>query len=237
MGDLEKKYGIDMVYEDNHLIIINKKAGQIAQGDKTGDTPLNELLKAYIKEKYQKPGNVYLGTVHRLDRPTSGGLIFGKTDKATSRLSKMFQQKEVKKTYWAVVDKLPPKTEDRLEHYLKKNQEKNKSFVVKASTPGAKKASLIYKLIASSDRYHLLEITLETGRHHQIRTQLGAIGCKIKGDVKYGFRRANPDLSIHLHARYISFLHPVKKEEMKFIFDVPQDDAVWEYFNRMNNLG
>ena len=230
MDDLEKKYNIDVVYEDNHLIIINKKSGQIAQGDKTGDAALNDILKAYLKEKYNKPGNVYLGLIHRLDRPTSGGLIFGKTDKATSRLSKMFQKHDLTKKYWAVVDNLPPQTEGRLEHYLKKNQEKNKSFVVKENTQGAKKASLSYKLISSSDRYHLLEIDLETGRHHQIRAQLGAIGCKIKGDVKYGFKRANKDLSIHLHARYIEFVHPVKKEVMKFTFAVPKGDSIWEFF-------
>ncbi|NOR86556.1 MAG: RNA pseudouridine synthase [Bacteroidales bacterium] len=232
MEALEKKYNIDVVYEDNHLIIINKKAGQIAQGDKTGDAPLNDILKAYLKEKYDKPGNVYLGLIHRLDRPTSGGLIFGKTDKATSRLSKMFQKHDLTKKYWAVVDSLPPQTEGRLEHYLKKNQEKNKSFVVKENTEGAKKASLSYKLISSSDRYHLLEIDLETGRHHQIRAQLGAIGCKIKGDVKYGFRRGNSDQSIHLHARYIAFIHPVKKEVMKFTFAVPESDSVWEFFEK-----
>ncbi|OYT17301.1 MAG: RNA pseudouridine synthase [Bacteroidetes bacterium 4572_77] len=220
MTDLEKKYHIEVVYEDNHLIIINKKAGQIAQADKTGDIALNELLKSYLKEKYNKPGMVYLGLVHRLDRPTSGGLVFGKTDKATSRLSKMFQQKEINKTYWAVVDKMPPKTQDRLEHYLRKNAKQNKSYVVKAKTKGAKMAALSYELIASSQKYHLLEVALETGRHHQIRTQLGAIGCKIKGDVKYGFKRANPDLSIHLHARYLSFVHPVKKEKMQFVFYV-----------------
>jgi len=230
MGMLEKKYNIEVVYEDNHLIIINKKAGQIAQADKTGDTALNDILKAYLKEKYNKPGNVYLGLIHRLDRPTSGGLIFGKTDKATSRLSKMFQKHDLTKKYWAVVDKMPPQTEGRLEHFLKKNQEKNKSFVVKENTQGAKKASLSYKLISSIDRYHLLEIDLETGRHHQIRAQLGAIGCKIKGDVKYGFKRSNKDLSIHLLARYIEFVHPVKKESMKFTFAVPEGDPVWACF-------
>jgi 23S rRNA pseudouridine1911/1915/1917 synthase len=230
MGALENKYQIEVVYEDNHILIINKRAGQIVQGDKTGDAPLNEILKAYLKEKYQKPGNVYMGVVHRLDRPTSGGLIFGKTDKATSRLSKMFQKGEVKKTYWAVVDQMPPQEKGRLEHYLKKNQEKNKSFVVKEGSLGAKKAILNYQHIASSERYHLLEISLETGRHHQIRVQLGAIGCKIKGDVKYGFRRGNPNQSIHLHARYLEFVHPVKKDLMKFDISLPRDDSVWEFF-------
>jgi len=232
MDSLEKKYHIDVVYEDNHLIIINKKSGQIAQGDKTGDTALNELLKAYLKEKYSKPGKVYLGLIHRLDRPTSGGLIFGKTDKATSRLSKMFQKHDLTKKYWAVVDNLPPQKEGVLEHFLKKDTKKNKSFVVKENTEGAKKASLSYKLIASSDRYHLLEIDLKTGRHHQIRTQLSAIDCRIKGDVKYGFKRANRDQSIHLHARYISFVHPVKKEEISFTFPVPEGDSVWTFFEK-----
>jgi len=232
MESLEKKYNIDVVYEDNHLVIINKKSGQIAQADKTGDKALNDILKSYLKEKYNKPGNVYLGLVHRLDRPTSGGLIFGKTDKATSRLSKMFQSHDLTKKYWAVVDNRPPLKEDDLEHFLKKDQQKNKSFVVKENTQGAKKAMLSYKLIASSDRYHLLEIDLKTGRHHQIRTQLGAIGCKIKGDVKYGSRRANKDLSIHLHARFIEFVHPVRKEMMKFVFSVPKNDAVWAFFEK-----
>ncbi|NPD44275.1 RNA pseudouridine synthase [Lentimicrobium sp. L6] len=229
MGHLEQKYNIDVVFEDNHLIVINKKPGQIAQGDKTGDEPLNEILKAYLKEKYDKPGNVYLGLVHRLDRPTSGGLVFGKTDKASSRLSKMFQTREVKKTYWAVVDHRPPLTEDTLEHYLIKNQEKNKSAVAKPSNKNGKKAILHYKYLSSIDKYHLLEITLETGRHHQIRAQLAKIGCHIKGDVKYGFKRGNQDQSIHLHARYMEFIHPVKKENMRFEFALPED-VVWKAF-------
>jgi len=233
MGVLESKYQIDVIYEDNHIIIINKRPGQIVQGDKTGDASLNDILKAYLKEKYQKPGNVYLGVVHRLDRPTSGGLIFGKTDKATSRLSKMFQKGEVKKTYWAVVDRLPEKSEGHLEHFLRKNQEKNKSFVVKEGVMGAKKAILKYKHIASGNRYHLLEIMLETGRHHQIRVQLGAIGCKIKGDVKYGFKRGNNDQSIHLHARLLEFIHPVKKELMHFEIAPPAHDAIWDYFTQL----
>lgn len=233
MGKLEDKHDINVVYEDNHIIIINKKPGQITQGDKTGDVSLNDILKSYLKEKYNKPGNVYLGLIHRLDRPTSGGLVFGKTDKASSRLSKMFQGREVQKKYWAVVDNMPPQQEGRLEHFLAKNEEKNKSFVVKANTNGAKKAALSYKWIASSSNYHLLEIILETGRHHQIRVQLGAIGCKIKGDVKYGFRRGNTDQSIHLHARYLEFTHPVSKELLKFTIPVPKNDAVWEYFQNL----
>lgn len=229
MENIAKKYNLDVVYEDNHILIINKKPGQIAQADKTGDVALNEIVKDYIKEKYNKPGNVYLGLIHRLDRPTSGGLIFGRTDKATSRLSKMFQNHEVKKTYWAVIDKMPPKTEDKLEHYLLKNQKQNKSYPSVATNPNAKKAVLSYKYISSIENYHLLEIELETGRHHQIRAQLSAIGLKIKGDVKYGFKRANPDLSIHLHARYLEFIHPVKKEVMKFEIPSPKD-AVWNAF-------
>lgn len=229
MGQLEQKYDIDVVFEDNHLIIINKKPGQIAQADKTGDKPLNEILKNYLKEKYDKPGNVYLGLIHRLDRPTSGGLVFGKTDKASGRLSKMFQTREVKKTYWAVVDHRPPQTEGTLEHYLIKNQEKNKSTVTKPSNKNGKKAVLHYKHLSSIDNYHLLEITLETGRHHQIRAQLSKIGCHIKGDVKYGFKRGNQDQSIHLHARYLEFIHPVKKENMRFEFALPAD-TVWKAF-------
>jgi 23S rRNA pseudouridine1911/1915/1917 synthase len=229
MSKLEEKYNLDVVYQDNHIIIINKKPGQIAQADKTGDIALNEIVKDYIKEKYNKPGKVYLGLIHRLDRPTSGGLIFGRTDKATSRLSKMFQNHEVKKTYWAVVDKRPPQMEDRLEHYLVKNQQKNKSFPSNSKNSNAKKAILNYKYISSIDKYHLLEIELETGRHHQIRAQLAAIDCRIKGDVKYGFKRANKDLSIHLHARYLEFLHPVKKELMKFEIPPPKD-PVWNAF-------
>lgn len=229
MQNIAQKYNLDVIYEDNHIIIINKKAGQIAQADKTGDEALNETIKAYLKEKYNKPGNVYLGLIHRLDRPTSGGLIFGRTDKATSRLSKMFQKHEVKKTYWAVVDKRPPKTEEKLEHYLLKNQKQNKSYPSNSNNPNAKKAVLSYKYLSSIDNYHLLEIELETGRHHQIRAQLAAIGLKIKGDVKYGFKRANPDLSIHLHARYLEFVHPVRKELMKFEIPIPED-SVWNAF-------
>lgn len=229
MQNLPIKYNLNVIYEDNHIIIINKKPGQIAQADKTGDEALNETIKAYLKEKYNKPGNVYLGLIHRLDRPTSGGLIFGRTDKATSRLSKMFQKHEIKKTYWAVVDKKPPKMEDTLEDYLVKNQQKNKSFPSSSKNPNAKKAILHYRYLSSIDHYHLLEIKLETGRHHQIRAQLAAIGLYIKGDVKYGFKRANPDLSIHLHARSLEFIHPVKKELMKFEIPTPEN-AVWKAF-------
>ncbi len=227
---LEQKYNIEVVYEDNHLIAINKAAGQIVQGDKTGDQSLHEIVKAYLKEKYNKPGNVYLGLIHRLDRPSSGGVLFGKTSKATARLSKMFQNKDIHKTYWIVVDQKPPQKQGRLEHYLWKNEKKNKSFVVDANKKGAKKAILNYRLLASANRYHLLEIDLETGRHHQIRTQMHAIDCHIKGDVKYGFKRPNPNGSIHLHAHELRFVHPVSKEPMRLIFPAPQDDSLWQHF-------
>lgn len=230
MTALEQKYNIEVVYEDNHVIAINKKAGQIAQGDKTGDTSLHDTVKAYLKEKYNKPGNVYLGLIHRLDRPSSGGLLFGKTSKASARLSKMFQDKTIEKTYWIAVDKAPPQPQGRLEHCLWKDQKKNKSFVTPCHKAGAKKAVLNYKLLSSSDQYHLLEIHLETGRHHQIRAQMHAIGCHIKGDVKYGFRRANKDASIHLHARSLQFIHPVSKATIAIRFPLPKHDAVWSFF-------
>lgn len=230
MIDLQKKYGIDIVFEDNHILVINKKPSQIVQGDKTGDIPLTEILKSYLKEKHNKPGNVYMGLIHRLDRPTSGLVVFAKTDKAAKRLSKIFQDRDLTKTYWAVVQKMPEENTGFLTHTLKKNEQKNKSFVVKANTQGGKVAELKYELKGSSDRYHLLEVELFTGRHHQIRCQLAHIGCPIKGDVKYGFDRANKDLSIHLHARKISFIHPVKKEEITLIAK-PPTDPVWDYFS------
>ncbi|MCD6090839.1 MAG: RNA pseudouridine synthase [Bacteroidales bacterium] len=225
---------VDIVFEDNHLLVLNKKPSQIVQGDKTGDIPLTEILKSYLKEKYNKPGNVYLGLVHRLDRPTSGLVVFAKTDKAGARLSKLFKDRDLTKKYWAVVQNLPPENQGELDNYLKKNEKQNKSYVVRADTPGAKKAELKYTYIGKSDRYHLLEVELLTGRHHQIRCQLAHIGCVIKGDVKYGFDRANKDLSIHLHARYMEFVHPVKKEVLKFIANPPQD-PVWNYFAEMFN--
>lgn len=234
MEKIQNKYNIDIVYEDNHLLVINKKPSQIVQGDKTGDIPLTELLKSYLREKYNKPGNIYVGLVHRLDRPTSGLVVFAKTDKAGSRLSKLFQERDLKKTYWAVVQNPPPEEHGLLFHYLKKNEQKNRSFVVSPETSGAKKAELSYTYLGRSDRYHLLEIELLTGRHHQIRCQLAHIGSPIKGDVKYGFDRANPDLSIHLHARYINLIHPVKKESLQLIADPPKD-PVWDYFLEMFN--
>lgn len=231
---LAKKLELDILFEDNHLIVINKKASQITQGDKTGDTPLPDLIKAYLKEKYDKPGNVFCGVVHRLDRPTSGIVIFAKTSKALERLNKQFQLKETEKTYWAIVEKAPEKTSARLEDFLKKNEQQNKSYVVQDGTKDAKRAVLTYRTAAKSERYSLLEITLETGRHHQIRCQLANIGCIIKGDVKYGAKRSNPDASISLHARKLSVAHPITKETISFVAPVPED-SLWKWFERELN--
>ncbi|MGO3707126.1 MAG: RluA family pseudouridine synthase [Mesonia hippocampi] len=221
------KDNLQVVYEDNHIIVVNKRAGDIVQGDKTGDKPLSEVVKSYLKEKYNKPGNVYLGVVHRLDRPTSGLVLFAKTSKALPRLNKLFADKKAQKTYWALVKKAPPKTEDKLIHYLKRNPKQNKSYAHKKEVPDSKKAILHYKIIKKLQAYTLLEINLETGRHHQIRCQLSAIGCTIKGDLKYGFNRSNKDGSIHLHARKLSFIHPVKKEEITLEAPLPPDN-LWQ---------
>ncbi len=201
-----------VLYEDNHIIIVNKTASEIVQGDKTGDTPLSEIVKQYLKEKYAKPGNVFIGITHRLDRPVSGLVVFAKTSKALSRLNEMFKGSEVKKTYWAVVKECPPKDEDELVHYLVRNEKQNKSYAYDTERPGSKKAVLHYRLIGRSQNYYLLEVDLKTGRHHQIRCQLAKMGCPIKGDLKYGFPRSNPDGSICLHARRIRFIHPVSKQ-------------------------
>lgn len=219
-----------VIYEDNHIIIVSKDAGEIVQGDKTGDTPLSESVKAYVKEKYNKPGNVFIGVPHRLDRPVSGIVVMARTSKALSRLSEMFRDGEVKKTYWAIVKNMPPKNEDELVHYLVRNEKLNKSFVYDKEVPGSKKAILHYKLIGRSDNYCLLEVDLKTGRHHQIRCQLAKIGCPIKGDLKYGAERSNPDGSICLHARKVSFLHPVKKITIEVEAFVPQTN-LWTSFN------
>jgi 23S rRNA pseudouridine1911/1915/1917 synthase len=219
---------LDVLYEDNHLIIINKQVGDIAQGDKTGDAPLGDLVKEYIKKKYNKPGNVYLGVVHRLDRPTSGIIVFARTSKALERLNKMLREKQIKKTYWAVVKNAPLKTEDTLINYLKKNPKNNKSTVFHKETEGSKKAVLYYKLIKKFDNYFLIEIDLETGRHHQIRAQLAAIGSPIKGDLKYGFSRSNKNGGIHLHARKIVFIHPVSKERINIEAPPPMQDSIWD---------
>jgi len=220
---------LEVLYEDNHIIAINKKPSDIVQGDKTGDTPLSEFVKKYIKEKYNKPGEVFVGTVHRIDRPVSGIVLFAKTSKALARLNQLFQTKEIKKTYWAVVKNKPAKNEGNLVHYLRKNEAKNISKAFEKETPGALRSELDYQLIATSDNYYLLEINPHTGRHHQIRVQLSAMGCPIKGDVKYGFNRGNKDASIHLHARKIEFLHPVKKEKV-IIVAPPPNEALWNEF-------
>ena len=219
-----------VLYEDNHLIIVNKNAGEITQGDKTGDTPLPEKIKLFLKNKYNKPGNVFLGVVHRLDRPTSGIVVFAKTSKALARMNKLFQEKKVQKTYWAIVEKAPEKKEDTLVHCLQKNEKQNKSYVRPTlSNKSIKEATLDYRLLLSSDKYHLIEVLPKTGRHHQIRVQLSHIGSVIKGDVKYGARRSNTDHSICLHARKIDFIHPVSKTNISITAPVPKE-KLWEFF-------
>ena len=213
-----------VVYEDNHIIIVNKTASEIVQGDKTGDVPLSETVKQYLKEKYHKPGNVFIGVTHRLDRPVSGLVVFAKTSKALSRLNEMFKNSEVKKTYWAIVKQTPAETEGELVNYLVRNEKQNKSYAYDTEKPGSKKAVLHYRLIARSDNYSLLEVDLKTGRHHQIRCQLAKMGCPIKGDLKYGFPRSNPDGSICLHARHVRFVNPVSKELIDVVAPVPSDN-------------
>lgn len=215
-----------VLYEDNHLVVVNKAPGEIVQGDKTGDKPLSEEVKEYLKVKYNKPGNVFCGVTHRLDRPTSGIVVFAKTSKALSRLNAMFKNNEIDKTYWAVVKKLPEKTEATLTHYLIKNERTNKSTAYDVEKPNTKKSVLHYKVIGQSQNYNLLEVDLETGRHHQIRCQLSKIGSPIKGDLKYGAERSNPDGSISLHARKIAFIHPVSKEKIEVVAPTP-DDVLW----------
>jgi 23S rRNA pseudouridine1911/1915/1917 synthase len=217
-----------IIFEDNHLLVINKKAGQLVQGDKTGDLSLLELIKDFIKKRDEKPGNVFLGLVHRIDRPTSGLVIYAKTSKALSRLTVMVKNREVKKTYWAIVSKeMIPKSQ-RLVHYLQKNEKTNKATVFVKETEGARESILTYNVIKTLDNYQLLEIDLETGRHHQIRAQLSKIGVPIKGDLKYGAPRSNPDGGISLHARKLQFIHPVTKENIEIVAPVPQNDAVWK---------
>ena len=217
---------LQVIYEDNHLIVVNKRPGDIVQGDKTGDTPLSEIVKQYLKSKYNKLGNVYLGVVHRLDRPTSGIVVFAKTSKALPRLNKLFSEGKTKKTYWAVVDKEPENKNDTLTHWLVRNSKQNKSYAHKHEIPNSKKAILDYRLLKKLDNYTLLEIDLKTGRHHQIRAQLSALGSIIKGDLKYGAARSNKDGSIHLHSRSLAFEHPVKKELVEFTAE-PPNDAIW----------
>jgi len=235
---------MEVLYEDNHIIAVNKTCNEIVQGDKTGDTPLSETVKAYIKAKYNKPGEVFLGVTHRLDRPTSGVVLFARTSKALTRLNEMFKEKSVsetvcqpegrsiKKTYWAIVQGVPKQPEARLENWLTRNEQLNKSFIAKPNAKEAKRAILTYKTLVKGEHYTLLEVNLETGRHHQIRCQLAAIGCPIKGDLKYGAKRSNPDGGISLHARQIEFIHPVSKIQLCITAPVPED-SLWQQFSAL----
>ena len=227
---LSNKNNLQILFEDNHIIIVNKRAGDIVQGDKTGDKPLSEVVKSYIKDKYNKPGNVYLGVVHRLDRPTTGLVIFAKTSKVLSRLNALYVSKDIDKTYWEILKNKPKKTEDTLIDWLKKNPKNNKSTAYPKEVKDSKKAILHYKTLQKLDNYFLLEVNLETGRHHQIRSQLSNIGCPIKGDLKYGFDRSNKDASIHLHARHITFVHPLKLETLNITAPLPHD-PIWDACN------
>ena len=221
---------MEVVYEDNHIIIVNKSSSEIVQGDKTGDKPLPEMVKEYIKEKYCKPGNVFLGVVHRLDRPVSGLVIFARTSKALARLNEMFKNGEVHKTYWAIVKNRPEKTEDTLTHWIVRDEKLNKSYAKNKEVKFSKKAVLSYKTLAYSEHYALLEVQLMTGRHHQIRCQLSKIGCPIKGDLKYGAPRSNPGGGISLHSRRVEFEHPVRREPVSVTAPAPADDNLWAYF-------
>lgn len=221
---------MEVIYEDNHIIIVSKRSGEIVQGDKTGDEPLGESVKRYIKEAYAKPGNVFLGVVHRLDRPVSGLVMFARTSKALPRLNKMFAGSDVHKTYWAIVKDMPPKTEGTLIHWLVRNEKQNKSYAYDKEVPNSKRAELDYKVIGRSDNYYLLEVNLKTGRHHQIRCQLAKMGCPIKGDLKYGSKRSNPDGSICLHSRRMEFIHPVSQKQITVEAPVP-NDPLWQSFN------
>ncbi len=222
---------LEVLYEDNHLIVINKRASEIVQGDKTGDEPLVEKVREYIRHKYEKPGNVFCGLVHRLDRPTSGVLVFARTSKSLERMNKLFAEQHPDKTYWAVVEKAPKQPNGALKHYLTRNEKQNKSYASDVAKTGSKEARLSYKQLLQSDRYTLLEIALETGRHHQIRAQLATIGCVIKGDLKYGAKRSNPDGSIHLHARSLRFKHPTREEEITIVAPVPSE-PLWQWFEK-----
>lgn len=226
MKIVSNKDNLQVLHEDNHLIIVNKRVGDIVQGDKTEDKPLNEIVKEYLKQKYNKPGEVFLGVIHRLDRPTSGIVVFAKTSKALARMNALFSERETQKTYWAVVKNKPSNAEDKLVHFIKRNEKNNTSKAHSKEVPESKLASLQYKIIKELNHYYVLEILLHTGRHHQIRAQLTAIGCPIKGDLKYGFDRSNPDGGIHLHARKLVFTHPVSKEELQIIAPTPFD-VVW----------
>jgi len=223
---ISTKNNLQILHEDNHILIVNKRVGDIVQGDKTGDKPLSDVVKEYIKDKYNKPGEVFLGVVHRLDRPTTGIVVFARTSKALTRMNELFSNRETQKTYWAVVKNKPSKTEDKLVHYLKRNEKNNTSKAHIKEVPDSKLASLDYTIIKELQNYFALEINLHTGRHHQIRAQLSAIDCPIKGDLKYGSDRSNPDGGIHLHARKLVFIHPVSKEELEIIAPIP-NEVVW----------
>ena len=229
MKIISDKSNLQVLHEDNHLIVVNKRVGDIVQGDKTGDKPLSDVVKEYIKDKYNKPGEVFLGVVHRLDRPTTGIVVFARTSKALTRMNELFSNRETQKTYWAIVKNKPLNTEDKLVHYLKRNEKNNTSKAHSREVPESKLASLDYKTIATLQNYYALEINLHTGRHHQIRAQLAAIGSPIKGDLKYGFDRSNPDGGIHLHARKLVFVHPVTKENINIIAPTPKD-VIWNAF-------
>jgi 23S rRNA pseudouridine1911/1915/1917 synthase len=227
MKVLSNKNNLQVLYEDNHIIVVNKRVGDIVQGDKTGDKPLSEVVKEYIKDKYNKPGEVFLGVVHRLDRPTTGIVVFARTSKALTRLNELFKNRETQKTYWAVVKNKPEQKSATLVHYLKRNEKTNTSKAYIKEVPDSKQASLDYTIIKELNNYTALEINLHTGRHHQIRSQLAAISSPIKGDLKYGFDRSNPDGGIHLHARKLRFIHPVSKEQLEIVAPVP-DDVIWK---------
>ena len=226
---------MEVIYEDNHLIAVNKNCHEIVQGDKTGDTPLSEMLKAFLKEKYAKQGNVFVGVTHRLDRPVTGVVVFAKTDKALTRMNELFRNGTIKKTYWAIVKNCPPEQAQTLTHWLVRKEKQNKSYACNSEKPNAKKAVLHYHVASRANIYYLLEITLETGRHHQIRCQLAAIGCPIKGDLKYGAEHSNPDGGISLHARSIEFIHPVSKEKISITADPPNDN-LWKALTSMSGV-
>jgi 23S rRNA pseudouridine1911/1915/1917 synthase len=224
---ISNKNNLQILHEDNHLIVVNKRVGDIVQGDKTGDKPLSEVVKEYIKDKYNKPGEVFLGVVHRLDRPTTGIVVFARTSKALTRMNELFSSRETQKTYWAIVKNKPEKSEDKLVHFIKRNEKNNTSKAHLKEVPESKLASLDYRIFKELNNYLALEINLHTGRHHQIRAQLSAIGSPIKGDLKYGFDRSNPDGGIHLHARKLVFTHPVTKEDIILIAPTPSD-SIWD---------
>ena len=224
--------GPSVLYEDNHLIIVNKRTSDLVQGDSTGDEPLDAVVKQYIREKYNKPGDVFLGVVHRLDRPVSGCVVYARTSKALTRLSELFRTRDVKKSYWAIVTERPPAEEGVLRNFLKKNEQQNKSYVYDKEVKGSKEATLSYRIIGRSSSFYLVEIDLQTGRHHQIRAQLAAAGCPVRGDLKYGSKRSNEGGGISLHARRISFIHPVKKEEINVEAPLPED-KVWRLFSEI----